>query len=196
MELSAVQAFLSGFDDFLIQLGAALGMFSTALVVYVLLTPHKELALIREGNPSAAVAFGGVVLAAPLLAKSIGFSPPHLAIYAGAALFAACAALLGAERSKAGAPLLATLFGLVHGAGFAGALKALSLPPDRIAPALFGFNVGVELGQLIALAAMGLVAALVARAPAPARVWTRDAIAAALLGLGVFWFAERTFLSI
>ncbi|MFZ4601204.1 MAG: DUF350 domain-containing protein [Alphaproteobacteria bacterium] len=62
MELSAVQAFLSGFDDFLIQLGAALGMFSAALVIYVLLTPHKELALIRAGNPSAAVAFGGVVL--------------------------------------------------------------------------------------------------------------------------------------
>lgn len=68
MDLSAVQSFVSGFDDFLIQLGVALGMFVGALIVYVLLTPHKELALIRDGNPSAAVAFGGVVigLAIPL----------------------------------------------------------------------------------------------------------------------------------
>ncbi|MGE3867872.1 MAG: DUF350 domain-containing protein, partial [Hyphomonadaceae bacterium] len=68
MDLSAVQSFVSGFDDFVIQLGAALGMFVGALVVYVLLTPHKELSLIREGNPSAAVAYGGVVvgLAIPL----------------------------------------------------------------------------------------------------------------------------------
>jgi putative membrane protein len=68
MDLSAVQSFVSGFDDFLIHLGIALGLFVGALVIYVLLTPHKELKLIRDGNPSAAVAFGGVVvgLAIPL----------------------------------------------------------------------------------------------------------------------------------
>lgn len=64
----AIDAFTSGFPHFLAQLGAALGLYLLALTVYVLLTPHKELALIREGNPSAAVAFGGVVigLAIPL----------------------------------------------------------------------------------------------------------------------------------
>ncbi len=77
MELAAVQAFISGFDDFLIQLGVALGLFIVALMTYVVLTPHKELDLIREGNPSAAVALGGVVvgLAIPLgacLAHSFG----------------------------------------------------------------------------------------------------------------------------
>lgn len=68
MDLSAVQSFVSGFDDFLIHLGIALSLFVGGLVVYVLLTPHKELKLIRDGNPSAAVAFGGVVigLAIPL----------------------------------------------------------------------------------------------------------------------------------
>jgi putative membrane protein len=59
---AANEQFISGFDDYLIQLSVALAMFVIGLVAYVLLTPHKELALIREGNASAAVAFGGVVV--------------------------------------------------------------------------------------------------------------------------------------
>ena len=63
-----LNAFVAGFPDFIIQLGAALGLFIASLVVYVILTPHKELALIRAGNPSAALAFAGVIigLAIPL----------------------------------------------------------------------------------------------------------------------------------
>lgn len=42
----------------------------------------------------------------------------------------------------------AFVFGLIHGFGFAGALKALQLPLGELAISLFGFNVGVEIGQL------------------------------------------------
>ncbi|MGE3249351.1 MAG: DUF350 domain-containing protein [Hyphomonadaceae bacterium] len=74
---SPITAFVAGFPDFVIQLGAALALYIISLIIYVLMTPHKELALIREGNPSAALAFGGVVvgLAIPLgacLAHAIG----------------------------------------------------------------------------------------------------------------------------
>jgi len=78
MDFSApVNAFVAGFPDFIIQLGAAIVLFIVSLVIYVLMTPHKELALIRAGNPSASLAFGGVVvgLAIPLgscLAHSFG----------------------------------------------------------------------------------------------------------------------------
>jgi len=63
-----LSAFVSGFPDFILQLGVALGLFVASLIIYVIMTPHKELALIRAGNPSAALAFGGVVvgLAIPL----------------------------------------------------------------------------------------------------------------------------------
>ncbi len=63
-----LNAFVAGFPDFIIQLGVALGLFVASLIIYVIMTPHKELALIRAGNPSAALAFGGVVvgLAIPL----------------------------------------------------------------------------------------------------------------------------------
>lgn len=46
-------------------------------------------------------------------------------------------------------PVFSGLFGLVHGAGFANYLKALFV--ERVAVPLFGFNVGVELGQVLVL---------------------------------------------
>ena len=56
-------------------------------------------------------------------------------------------------------PVLAGIFGLVHGAGFANYLRSLFM--DQIALPLFGFNVGIELGQMVvlvlALAAFALV---------------------------------------
>jgi hydrogenase/urease accessory protein HupE len=45
--------------------------------------------------------------------------------------------------------LVAFLFGLVHGLGFAGALKEIGLPQHHLSVALLTFNVGVELGQLL-----------------------------------------------
>ena len=55
-------------------------------------------------------------------------------------------------------PVLAAVFGLVHGAGFASYLRSLFV--DQIALPLFGFNVGIELGQVVvlALAAVALAA--------------------------------------
>ncbi len=46
---------------------------------------------------------------------------------------------------------VAFLFGLVHGLGFAGALKDIGMPENHLAVALLTFNVGVELGQLLVL---------------------------------------------
>ncbi len=55
-------------------------------------------------------------------------------------------------------PLLAGTFGLIHGAGFADYLKGIF--PGRIAVPLVGFNVGVELGQLVLLALFAALFAL------------------------------------
>ena len=78
MDLSApLASFVAGFPDFIIQLGIALGLFVASLFIYTIMTPHKELALIRAGNPSASLAYGGVIvgIAIPLgscLAHSCG----------------------------------------------------------------------------------------------------------------------------
>jgi hypothetical protein len=52
-------------------------------------------------------------------------------------------------------PVFAGVFGLVHGAGFANYLRALFV--DHVAVPLFGFNVGIEIGQIVVLAAIAIV---------------------------------------
>ena len=54
-----------------------------------------------------------------------------------------------ATLSRRWPALVAFLFGLVHGLGFAGALKEIGLPQNHLPVALLTFNVGVELGQLL-----------------------------------------------
>ena len=90
--------------------------------------------------------------------------------------------------------LLAFGFGLFHGFGFAGVLGEMQLPTERLAPALFGFNVGVELGQLAVIALAWPLLRLLER-PSQGR-WYRyvvDSASAAICGIGLFWFAMRTY---
>lgn len=63
-----VQAFATGFPLTLLHSAVTLGLLAMGATVYALLTPHKELPLIRAGNTAAAVSFGGVLvgLAIPL----------------------------------------------------------------------------------------------------------------------------------
>lgn len=53
-----------------------------------------------------------------------------------------------AQRCRVYPAVLAFLFGLLHGLGFAGALSELGLPSEHLLTALLSFNLGVELGQL------------------------------------------------
>jgi len=85
--------------------------------------------------------------------------------------------------------LVSFLFGLVHGLGFAGALKSIGLPQSHLPMALLSFNVGVELGQLL----MVLAAFLVLSAPWPT-AWLSRARRPALYAVGVtaaFWCWQR-----
>lgn len=61
--------------------------------------------------------------------------------------------------------LVAFLFGLVHGLGFAGALKEIGLPENHLPIALLTFNVGVEIGQLLVVGLAFLVYGAFARRP-------------------------------
>lgn len=83
-------------------------------------------------------------------------------------------------------------FGLVHGFGFASVLGDLGLPAGTLAVALFGFNVGVEIGQL-SIVAITLPAALLLRHTAFYRIvvlWAGSAVVAVISAL---WFYERAF---
>lgn len=66
-----IQAFAAGFPVFLAHAGVTVLILFAAAALYVLLTPHKEITLIREGNTAAAVSLAGVLLglAIPLAAS-------------------------------------------------------------------------------------------------------------------------------
>lgn len=94
--------------------------------------------------------------------------------------------------------LVAFAFGLLHGLGFAAALRELGLPENAIPLALAAFNVGVELGQLAFVAAvftgLGLVRSL---ASSEVSTWTMVGRLArpAAYGIGIVaacWLIDRT----
>jgi len=100
-------------------------------------------------------------------------SPPVEATIALSIVLVAGEALHARETLARRWPaLVAFLFGLVHGLGFAGALKEIGLPQNHLAVALLTFNAGVELGQLLVVG----VAFAVWRSLAP---WPRFAVARA-----------------
>jgi len=87
--------------------------------------------------------------------------------------------------------LVAFTFGLLHGFGFAGALSEIGLPQRQIPLALFTFNVGVELGQLMFIGAVELVARVPRRLGVPVPSWWARAAAYAIGSVSVFWVIQR-----
>jgi hydrogenase/urease accessory protein HupE len=91
--------------------------------------------------------------------------------------------------------LIAFLFGLLHGSAFAGALAQIGLPTGNIPLALFLFNAGVEIGQVLFVLVILAARPLLARVP-----WQRAGIpgraielapAYAIGPLAVYWMFER-----
>lgn len=86
--------------------------------------------------------------------------------------------------------IVAGLFGMIHGFGFAGAIAQVSSSTDHLAAALAGFNLGIEVAQLAVLALVWpLVAAL--RRRQQAHLWCVQAGSAVAAGLGLVWFLTR-----
>jgi hydrogenase/urease accessory protein HupE len=85
--------------------------------------------------------------------------------------------------------LIAAVFGLIHGLGFASALSDLDLPRDTLIQALIGFNIGVELGQL---AFVAVVMPALVWASQPSRLRRLPQITSVVVALvGAVWLIER-----
>jgi hypothetical protein len=87
--------------------------------------------------------------------------------------------------------VVAFLFGLVHGLGFASVLKELGLPQGALAIALVGFNLGVEAGQLGIVGAFLPVAFLLRRTAFYRQAVFFGGSALIVLVAGI-WFVERS----
>ena len=87
--------------------------------------------------------------------------------------------------------VVAFLFGLLHGFGFAGALREIGLPESDVPTALLTFNLGVEAGQLMIVTATVAVVAIMRRI-APA--WLPLVLRLSIYAIGTaasYWFIDR-----
>jgi hydrogenase/urease accessory protein HupE len=91
--------------------------------------------------------------------------------------------------------IVAFSFGLLHGFGFAGALSEVGLPPTAIPVALLFFNVGVEIGQLLFIAAILSLMALwrwfARRQAIPQLSWAWRIAPYSIGGVAAFWMVQR-----
>jgi hydrogenase/urease accessory protein HupE len=124
--------------------------------------------------------------------------PPVEAIIALSIVFVASEILhlhYGREGLAVRKPwLVAFSFGLLHGLGFAGALAEIGLPENAIPLSLLFFNIGVEIGQLVFVAAVLIVVALARRFLRNSSVprWAAVTPAYMIGGIASFWLVERT----
>ena len=145
-----------------------------------------------RGIPQSYALIGAVgILLLPPLAHLLGLPVLPWLVIGGVALFAVAMSFARGIDAPYVAPVIATVFGLAHGAGFAGPLLELHIPPGSLIWTLLAFNIGVELGQLTALAILAAALWALRRTFKVVPPLAFDATAALLFALGTFWFVSR-----
>lgn len=125
-------------------------------------------------------ALGWLTLRTPPVEATIALS---IVLVAGEALSA------GPSLSRRWPAVVAFLFGLVHGLGFAGALKEIGLPQNHLSVALLTFNGGVEIGQLLVVSLAYLLYRAASGWPKVALV--RAPALYAIGGIAAYWSIGR-----
>jgi hydrogenase/urease accessory protein HupE len=172
-----------------------LGIDHLLFVLGLLLIVGRRLGLMLKTITAFTVAHS-ITLAVATLGWVAVPIPPVEAVIALSIVFLAVE-IVHARRGRPGLAqrrtwVVAFLFGLLHGLGFASALSEVGLPPNAIPAALFFFNVGVEAGQLLFVAAVLPLLALARRMPAREGVrWTWQMPVYAIGAVAAYWVIER-----
>lgn len=133
----------------------------------------------------ACSAFGWLTLRPPPVEASIAMS---------IVLVASEALRQEASLARRVPALVSFLFGLVHGLGFAGALKDIGLPQSHLPLALLTFNVGVEIGQLLMVLLVYLLVDRLPRLVPQLQRWFGQSRRPVLYAIGivaVYWSFQR-----
>jgi hydrogenase/urease accessory protein HupE len=173
--LLGVEHILSGIDHLLFVLGLLfLVGFNRRLVLTI------SAFTVAHSFTLALSALGWLVLRPPPVEATIALS----------IVLVACEALHHkATLSRRWPALVAFLFGLVHGLGFAGALQQIGLPERHMLVALLTFNVGVEAGQLLVVGLAFLLCSALSRWPPS--VLARAPALYAIGSVAAYWSIER-----
>ena len=134
-------------------------------------------------------AVGALAVAAGLVSPRAGLAYAGFGVFSYCYLRASGAAADGARYSTLTLLVATACFGLIHGFGFAGFLMDTGIEGGSLIAPLAGFNIGVELGQLVIVLAAFLAFRLFST---PRLAVLAPITAAGLAGTGVFWFVSRT----
>jgi hypothetical protein len=167
-----------------------------ALVAFTIAMVGAENIAVATGKPGIVAAGMGGMLILMALGNVLGLGGLPALLTLGAGIFAANYLMISGHLANAARiRLVVTLvFGLIHGFGFAAGLLEMKLPTDKLAQLLFGFNIGVEVGQVcVVLAVLGVTALLIKLKLALPRRLVVDLASAALVGIGLYWFLGRAY---
>ncbi len=87
--------------------------------------------------------------------------------------------------------LVVFIFGLIHGVGFAGALKDFGLPQDELITSLVGFNIGVEVAQLSLIVILYFTFTRYLSHKAWYKEKLTNPMSLLITGIAIFWFITR-----
>jgi hypothetical protein len=172
------------------------GEYIDALIGLTIALVGSEIVARNCGRPGI-IASGLACLLALMAAVSLagaGGLPPLL--LAGAALAASSYLMIsGRLHDTVRLRVVVTVvFGLIHGFGFAAGLLEMRLPAANLAELLFGFNLGVEIGQVtLVLVVLGVAALAVRGGLSVPRRMAADLTAMMLMSVGLFWFVSRSY---
>ena len=88
---------------------------------------------------------------------------------------------------------IAFAFGFIHGFGFANVLREMDLPARALGWTLFGFNMGVEMGQLLVVVSVASTLSVIRSRSEAAGRHLAFAGSIAVMVAGAFWFVQRVF---
>jgi len=92
-------------------------------------------------------------------------------------------------------PALAAIFGTIHGFGFANILSEIEIIKSNFLIALLGFNIGVELGQILVLTFLWMAFLLIKNNLQKSRfLEIQSVLSSILLAIGLYWFITRSFI--
>lgn len=122
-------------------------------------------------------------------------APPVEAVIALSIIFLA-KEIISVQRGKTSLTarypwVVAFIFGLLHGMGFAGALSEIGVPENEVFLALLSFNIGVELGQLTFVVAVLLLISICQRFVVLFPKWFKQFPAYSIGTIASFWLLER-----
>ena len=148
--------------------------------------PRHELRKIQSGVL--------LIVIAMILLSTLNINELKIGFILGLGMLTLAILKLGEEpdQSEKLRPILAIIFGTIHGFGFANILSEISLDRTNFLVSLLGFNIGVEIGQILVLVIMwGLMSFLATKILSNNMKKITGLVSSILCSIGLYWFLTR-----